>query len=131
MYKAGVVFVIATCIAAPAALARDRPMAKPAVAPAAPAAIQDDTTVAEGKARSGFGQVMRMLTDLLQEAARKQASATGNDAPLPATADNSAVSISVTPVAGRSSFYAPKPASGKFIQRTPGQPELAAQGGGD
>ena len=82
-----------------------------------------------------------MLTDLLQEAARKQASESGNEASLAATADNSAVTISVTPVAGRSGFYAPKPRSDQARQPVSraamttdapsrGEPELAVQAGG-
>ena len=146
MSKAVVVFALATCIAAPASMAqhRDPSAPQPVIAAAAPAAIQDDaaTAVATGKPRSGFGQVMRMLTDLLQEAARKQASATGNDASLSATAGNSAVNISVTPVAGRSGFYAPKSRSGKVVPPVSsaaamhsdapsrGEPELAVQAGG-
>lgn len=145
MCKAVAALALATSlVAAPVVQAQDRalpardlPTTESTLATAAPA-----TAAPVDKGRSGFGQVMRVLTDLLQEAARQQASATREDAfSSTLSGDDSAVTIRVTPVAGRSSFHAPKAKRGTAAQSAAGaamtldasprtESGLAVQGGG-
>ena len=100
---------------------RDPPTdtASPAATAPASAEVGDNEPARD---KSGFGQVMSMLTGLLQEAAAKQANSGSSDAALPLSSDESAVTITVTPVAGRSTFFVDKPSRGssgpaKAIQR--------------
>ena len=65
----------------------------------AQASAQDDAPPAGGS-RSGFGQVMALLTGLLEDAAQREAS----DAKESFALDNPAVVVSVTPVRGADSF---------------------------
>jgi hypothetical protein len=106
--KASFVLAIAACAASSLSLAQDRDPPADGVTPAANADAEsgDNQTPSE---KSGFGQIMSMLTGLLQEAAAKQATSGSSDAPLSESSDQSAVTISVTPVAGRSTFYVDKP----------------------
>jgi hypothetical protein len=108
--KASFVLAIAACAASSLSLAQDRDPpadgATPATTANADAESGDNQTPSE---KSGFGQIMSMLTGLLQEAAAKQATSGSSDAPLSESSDQSAVTISVTPVAGRSTFYVDKP----------------------
>jgi len=112
--KASLVLAIAACAASSLSLAQSR---DPAADVAAPAAASQGSADAgdNGTARdkSGFGQVMSMLTTLLQEAAAKQANSGSSDASLPLSSEQSAVTITVTPVAGRSSFFVDKPRRGQ------------------
>jgi len=68
------------------------------VAPAQ-APVQDDAPP-DASARSGFGQVMALLTGLLEDAAQREASGGTQGVAL----DNPAVVVSVTPVQGADSF---------------------------
>ena len=103
--SAVLLFGIAACIVSPFALAQVR--TPPADAASATTANEapDDATRQEP---SAFGQVMGMLTLLLQEAANKQATTNGAIAPT-LSPEQSAVTVRVTPVAGSSTFYARKP----------------------
>ena len=56
---------------------------------------------------------MSVLTDLLQEAAAKQATSGASNASRLMTSDQSAVTITVTPVAGRTTFFVDKPAAAR------------------
>lgn len=106
-------FIVATIMAAAmssqaSAQRRDAPAdpRSPAVTAPSPTsadAATEDARVPRG--RSGFGQVMGLLTQLLQEAAtREQQGAEPKAGPATDPA-NSAVTIRVTPVAGRTSFF--------------------------
>lgn len=73
--------------------------------------------------RSGFGQVMSVLTGLLADAAQREATGRGEGLAL----DNPAIEISVTPVDGARSFVRdPRPAA----KRTRGRPSAAQLAGG-
>ena len=63
------------------------------------ASPQDDAS-ADTRSRSGFGQVMALLTGLLEDAAQREASGGRQGFAL----DNPAVVVSVTPVQGADSF---------------------------
>ena len=65
----------------------------------AQASAQDDAPPAGGS-RSGFGQVMALLTGLLEDAAQREASGNKEGFAL----DHPAVVVSVTPVRGADSF---------------------------
>ena len=96
---------IAACTVSPFALAQVRtPPADAAIATTADEAPDEATR----KEPSAFGQVMGMLTLLLQEAADKQATSKGAIAPT-LSPEQSAVTVRVTPVAGSNTFYARKP----------------------
>ena len=109
MRKASLVLAIAACAASSLSLAQQPDPSADSATPSAGATATvesgDNETLPE---KSGFGQVMSMLTGLLQEAAARQATRGSSDASLPQS-DQSAVTISVTPVAGRSTFYVDKP----------------------
>lgn len=68
-------------------------------AAAAGTGIADDAG-ADAAPRSGFGQVMSVLTGLLQDAAQREATGRGEGLVL----DNPAIEISVTPVEGQTSL---------------------------
>ena len=85
---------MAACIVPPA-LAQSRDAADDA----APATKADAERVPAAQ-RSALGQVMSMLTGLLQEAAAREA----GTAPAALSSDQSAVTVTVTPAAGRSSL---------------------------
>jgi hypothetical protein len=74
-------------------------------------AATDDEAGDEGMAEgiSGFGQIMSVLTGLLQDAASKASA--GASASQTLSSEESAVTIRVTPVAGRSTFFVAKPRS--------------------
>lgn len=106
-------FIVATIIAfamGSQALAqrRDAPAdpSSPAVTTPSPNSADAATEDARvPRSRSGFGQVMGLLTRLLQEAAiREQQGAAPNAGPA-TDPGNSAVTVRVTPVAGRTSFF--------------------------
>ena len=114
MRKAFIVLAVAACAASSLSQAQPRdPQAEtapPATAANASADAGDNDTV---RGKSGFGQVMSVLTGLLQEAAARQASSgPANASPL-LSSDQSAVTISVTPVAGRSTFLVDKSSTDK------------------
>lgn len=114
MRNAVLTVAMATCVAAPEVLAQRSSLEAAANVPAPSANSRQHAGApadadAGDKGRSGFGQVMQLLTQLLQDAADKQATAAPADALVAAEDDSSAaVSIRVTPVEGRSSFYTPK-----------------------
>lgn len=112
MRKAFIVLAVAACAASSLSQAQHRDpsadTASPATAASASADAGDDDT---GHGRSGFGQVMSVLTGLLQEAAARQSTRGPANASPFLSSDQSAVTISVTPVAGRSTFLVDKSAA--------------------
>lgn len=111
MRKACFMLAIATCASSLAlAQTRDTSADRPSIADATTVQAQsaDATTDRAGTPtmpRSAFGQVMAVLTHLLQEAAIKQTTGTQPDvrhSDLPS--DNSALTITVTPIAGQTTF---------------------------
>lgn len=112
MRKALLMLAIATCAASPLALAQSRDISadSPSAAVATPVQTQaadatPERAIAPKKPKSAFGQVMAVLTHLLQEAATKQATGAQPDTSLPGMpSDHSALTITVTPVAGQTTF---------------------------
>lgn len=111
MRKACFMLAIATCASSFAlAQTRDTPADRPSIADATTVQTQaaDAPTDRAGTPKmpqSAFGQVMAVLTHLLQEAATKQTTGTQPNArhsDLPS--DNSALTITVTPIAGQTTF---------------------------
>ena len=74
--------------------------ALPAQTPVQDDASAQDDAAADTRSRSGFGQVMALLTGLLEDAAQREASGGRQGFAL----DNPAVVVSVTPVQGADSF---------------------------
>jgi hypothetical protein len=74
--------------------------------------------------RSGFGQVMSVLTGLLQDAAQREATGRGDGFAL----DNPAIEISVTPVEGQTSLLRTPAGRDAAGERRSGarEPQLAA-----
>lgn len=111
MRKVYLMLAVAICVASPLALAQvyDSSAQSTAVATTVQPQAADastDRAAAPAPKKSAFGQVMAVLTTLLQEAASKQ-SGTSSDAPLHDTASaDSALTITVTPIAGRTTFTA-------------------------
>ncbi len=113
MRKASIVLTIAACASSPLSLAQHSDPASAVATPAvATASAPADDDGGEHQ-KSGFGQVMSVLTGLLQDAAGKEKSA-GASSSMAQTlsSEESAVTITVTPVAGRSTFYVDKPRHG-------------------
>lgn len=112
MRKASIVLAIAACTGSSLSLAqhRDPPadIASPAAAANTSADAGDNGTVRD---KSGFGQVMSVLTGLLQDAAARQTTGTSSNAPQLLSSGQSAVTITVTPVAGRTTFFVDKPSA--------------------
>ncbi|MCI4568457.1 hypothetical protein [Lysobacter sp. CFH 32150] len=112
MRKAFLMLAIATCAASPLALAQSRDIStdSPSTAVATPVQTQaaeatSERAITPKKPKSAFGQVMAVLTHLLQEAATKQATGAQPDTSLPGTpSDHSALTITVTPIAGQTTF---------------------------
>lgn len=112
MRKAYLMLVIAACAVSPFALAqsRDTSVDSPSTVVANTVQAQTADATAERAStlkvpKSAFGQVMAVLTHFLQEAAVKQAAATQANASIPnMSPDNSALTITVTPIAGQSTF---------------------------
>lgn len=120
MRKASIVLAITACAASSVALAQQR---EPPSKQASPAAIvthagADDTAV---RGKSGFGQIMSVLTGLLQDAAGKESVGASSTGARTLSSDESAVTITVTPVAGRSTFFVDKPSVRKLGRDLPGR----------
>lgn len=83
-----------------------------------------DPQQADDAARSGFGQVMSVLTGLLQDAAQREATGRGDGFAL----DNPAIEISVTPVEGQTSLLRTPAGREATGERRSGarEPQLAA-----
>lgn len=126
MRKASIVLAIAACAASSMAPAQHR--AQP-TGMSTPAGVDASATESTTRAKSGFGQVMSVLTTLLQDAATKEAAGTSSTAADLLSAEASAVSISVTPVAGSSTFFVNNPSSGIGSARRATTP-VAASGQG-
>lgn len=112
----------------PAAIAqgqqRDQPAAMPAIAMdtgAGEAAVDTGADQAAESPRSGFGQVMSVLTGLLQDAAQQEASGRSDGFAL----DNPAIEISVTPVEGRTSLLQAPPERNAAREQGSGRERLA------
>lgn len=105
--KASIVFAIAACAASSLSLAQRRDPPTDLASPAATTTASAESTTDGGtnREKSGFGQVMSVLTGLLQEAAGKEATGASSTHSRTLSSDQSAVTITVTPVAGRSTFY--------------------------
>lgn len=111
MRNALLVLTIAACAAWLPSQAQQHEPA-PARTPPVVAATDDeagDEGMAEGI--SGFGQIMSVLTGLLQDAASKASAGASSSAAQTLSSEESAVTIRVTPVAGRSTFFVAKPRS--------------------
>ena len=125
MRKASLVLALVACAAPCLSLAEHRePPADIASPTAADATRPEDGDNETGK--SGFGQVMSVLTTLLQEAAAKQAADGPSNASALLSSDQSAVTITVTPVAGRSTFFVDKPRGGPGSAISTPLPRVAA-----
>lgn len=104
---------------------RDQPAAMPAIA----TDTDDGETAVDTGAdqemaespRSGFGQVMSVLTSLLHDAAQQEASGRSDGFAL----DNPAIEISVTPVEGRTSLLQAPPERNAARARRGGRERLA------
>ena len=83
-----------------------------------------DPQPAADATRSGFGQVMSVLTGLLQDAAQREATGRGDGFAL----DNPAIEISVTPVEGQTSLLRTPAGRDAAGERRSGarEPQLAA-----
>ena len=83
-----------------------------------------DPRQATDESRSGFGQVMSVLTGLLQDAAQREATGRGDGFAL----DNPAIEISVTPVEGQTSLLRTPAGRDAAGERRSGarEPQLAA-----
>lgn len=81
----------------------------------------DASADARDKAPSGFGQVMSVLTGLLQDAAQQEASGRSDGFAL----DNPAIEISVTPVEGRTSLLQAPPERNAAREQGSGRERLA------
>ena len=105
MRKAYLMLAIATCVASPLALAQSRDTSADRLSTAVATTVQTQTADATrdraSPPKSAFGQVMGVLTHLLQEAATKRATGTQSNASLP---DDSELTIIVTPIDGQSTF---------------------------
>lgn len=123
MRKASIVLAIAACAASSMAPAQQPQQARGV---GSPASTHAETTDAADRGKSGFGQVMSVLTTLLQDAANKEASGTATTAAERLSADESAVSISVTPVTGSSTFFVAKPSRGQRPARRATTPVAGA-----
>ena len=110
MRKASIVLAIAACVASPLSLAQQRDPA-PATAEATTRTSADQG--GGERKQSGFGQVMSVLTGLLQDAAGKESTGTSTTASQTLSSEESAVVITVTPVEGRSTFFVGRPSDGK------------------
>ena len=108
MRKAFIVLAVAACAAPSLSQAQQHRDPRADTASPATAAAGDNEMV---RGRSGFGQVMSVLTGLLQEAAARQSTSGPANASPFLSSDQSAVTISVTPVAGRSTFLVDKSAA--------------------
>ena len=97
MRKASIVLAIAACASSSLSLAQDSDR--------------------EHK-KSGFGQVMSVLTGLLQDAAGKESAGASSSTSQTLSSEESAVTITVTPVAGRSTFFVGTPPVGKAVRGT-------------
>ena len=119
MRKASIVLAFTACAASSLALAQQQDLptdvgsrsTSTASTSTASTPTMTDTTADDGSERgkSGFGQIMSVLTGLLQDAAAREsvrASATASET---LSSEESAVTITVTPVAGRSTFFVDKP----------------------
>lgn len=110
--------LLATWFAMPAAHAQQR---DDGAATGAPAQVDADAAAGAGAeavapdetTRSGFGQVMSVLTGLLQDAARREATGQGDGFAL----DNPAIEISVTPAEGQTSLLREAPAGKRMTAR--------------
>lgn len=104
--------------------------ARGGAAPVDPGAKPDDAEPLDARAasadgpRSGFGQVMSVLTGLLQDAAQREATGHGDGFAL----DNPAIEISVTPVEGQTSLLRTPAGRDAAGERRSGarEPQLAA-----
>lgn len=107
MRKAYLLLAVAICIAPASALAqaRDSSARSAAVATAVhPQATDASADRPAGQKKSAFGQVMNVLTSLLQEAAARQSGAQPDTNLADMASENSAVTITVTPSEGRTTF---------------------------
>lgn len=111
MRKACLMLAIATCASSLAlAQTRDTSADRPSIADATTVQTQaadapTDRASTPKMPQSAFGQVMAVLTHLLQEAATKQAMGAQPGTDLPGSpSDNSALTITVTPIAGQTTF---------------------------
>lgn len=104
MRKASIVLAITACAASSLSFAQQR---DPPPDMASPAAVATTSAGPDGTGRgkSGFGQIMSVLTGLLQDAAGKESASASSSATRILSSDQSAVTITVTPVAGRSTFF--------------------------
>ena len=105
MRKASIMLAIAACAASSMALAQQRE--SPELTLATTASVETDSND-RNRGKSGFGQVMSVLTTLLQDAAHKEATGASATASQILSSEESAVTISVTPVAGSSTFFVDK-----------------------
>ena len=132
MRKASVLLAIAACAASSLSLAQQhRDQRADIASPAAKASTEAASTEADDngavRAKSGFGQVMSVLTGLLQEAAARQAAGASSKASPLLSSDQSAVAITVTPVAGRTTFFVDKAAADRnSADQETGQPGRAS-----
>lgn len=92
--------VVMTVVLGTSAFPASSQETKGVAAPAKTHAGADDDASPDASARNGFGQVMALLTGLLEDAARREASGDRQGFAL----DNPAVAVSVTPVQGADSF---------------------------
>ena len=112
MRKASIVLAIVACASSTLSLAQQRDPAPGTASPAvAITGAPMDVDGGEHK-KSGFGQVMSVLTGLLQDAAGKESAGAASSTSEMLSSEDSAVSIRVTPVAGRSTFFVGKPRPG-------------------
>lgn len=127
MRKASIVVAIAACAASSMALAQQR---EQVAGTAAPAVQSADAGESVNRGKSGFGQVMSVLTTLLQDAARKEATGAPSTAAELLAAEESAVAIKVTPVAGSSTFFVDKASTTPRSARGAATPVAATAGHG-
>ena len=104
IHKAYLSLAIAICMTSPIASAQTQDAAASSTAHAPSQTTGAERTAAPQTPSSAFGKVMAVLTDLLQEAATRQAGGVARDAGPSLPADNSALTITVTPVEGRTTF---------------------------
>ena len=118
MRKASIVLAIAACASSSLSLAEDGDRAPAMASPvAATTSASTDDDGREHK-KSGFGQVMSVLTGLLQDAAGKESAGASSSTSQTLSSEESAVTITVTPVAGRSTFFVGTPPVGKAVRGT-------------
>ena len=119
MRRSSIVVTMFACAASSLALAQQRDAAIDATSPVATttASVESDDGTARGK--SGFGQIMSVLTGLLQDAAGKEVAGASSSASQMLSSDQSAVTITVSPVAGRSTLFVDKPSGEKMVRGRP------------